>query len=268
MSYSDSIRHAQRLLQQYAGYEGTLDGDVGTLSLKAARRVMPIARPGWSPVRHVVGVAQVLLQRHGDTDPGPIDGLWGPQTEAAWLLWSRARAGTPFVRPDPPQLEAGPVGRWPREREADLREWFGPPGSAACSAGRVIPPWRMVLAWDLTDEVEAIACHIDVASSLQRILENVADSYTPAEIVDLGLHLYGGCFNPRPKRGGTDWSTHAWGIAVDFDTARNRLQWGRDRARLAQPDAAAFWSAVQLESWAGLGPARNYDWMHIQAADL
>lgn len=264
-TYPDAPRHAQHLLRQYAGYAGDLDGILGRLSQAAARRVMPVARPGWSPERHVMGVAQALLQRHGPQDPGPIDGLWGPQTEAAWLLWSRARAGTPWLRPDAPRLDPAPVGRWPDETEADLRAWFGAPGSAACTAGRVIPPWRMVLAWDEADEVEAIACHADVAGSLARVLEAIADSYTEAAIIDLGLHLYGGCFNPRRKRGGTEWSTHAWGIALDLDPARNRLQWGRDRARLARPDAAAVWEAFAWEGWSGLGPARNFDWMHVQA---
>lgn len=262
--YPDAIRHAQRLLAQYAGYAGTIDGDAGTLTRRAAARVAA-PRPGWSADRLAVAAAQALLDRHGAEKPGPVDGLWGPQTDAAYMVWARARAGNPFLRPDAPVLEPHPGGRWPVEREADLRAWFGAPGSAACSAGRVVPPWRMVLAWDETDAVEAIACHADVAGSLSRVLEAIADSYTPEAIVDLGLHLYGGCFNERRKRGGSSWSTHAWGIAIDLDPARNRLAWDRHRARLARPDAAAVWQAFEWEGWTSLGRARDFDWMHAQA---
>lgn len=46
------------------------------------------------------------------------------------------------------------------------------------------------------------------------------------QIVARGLeeHLesYDGCYNPRYKRGGRSWSTHAWAIAVDINQARNR----------------------------------------------
>lgn len=266
MGYPDAIEKAQRVLRQFAGYEGEIDGRAGRLTLKAAARIAPGARPGWEAGRRAIGAAQILLMQHGPELPGPIDGLWGPQTEAAYLLWTRARAGNAWARPDAPRLETARGARWPAE--ADLRAWFGEPGSAACTAGRVVAPWRMVLAWDEATEIEGFRCHADVAGSLQRILESIADSYTEAEIVDLGLHLFGGCFNARRKRGGTAWSTHAWGIACDFDPVRNRLHWDRTRARLARPDAAAFWSAVEAESWTGLGPERNFDFMHIQAADL
>jgi hypothetical protein len=59
---------------------------------------------------------------------------------------------------------------------------------------------------------------------------------------------------------------HAWSIAIDFDPARNQLSWSHTRARLAKPDAVKFWEFWESEGWVSLGRAKDYDWMHIQAA--
>jgi hypothetical protein len=126
----------------------------------------------------------------------------------------------------------------------------------------------MMLAWDPRTPVRRISCHKLVAPSAQRVFDQVAKIYTPTEIKDLGLHMYGGCYNLRQMRGGAAWSMHAFAIALDFDPARNRLHWGRDRARLARDDAKPFWDAWEAEGWTSLGRARNYDWMHIQAPGL
>ena len=72
----------------------------------------------------------------------------------------------------------------------------------------------------------------------------------------------------RKMRGGSSYSMHSWGIAIDFDPERNQLKWGKDRARLAQPDAVEFWRCWEAEGWVALGRARDYDWMHVQAARL
>jgi hypothetical protein len=61
---------------------------------------------------------------------------------------------------------------------------------------------------------------------------------------------------------------HSWGIAIDFDPMRNQLKWGRDKARLAKPDAKKFWQAWERQGWVSLGRRKNYDWMHVQAAEL
>jgi hypothetical protein len=37
------------------------------------------------------------------------------------------------------------------------------------------------------------------------------------------IKSYDGCYNPRPKRGGSDPSTHAWAIAIDINAGDNRM---------------------------------------------
>lgn len=264
--YPDKIRNAQKVLARLAGYVGRIDGDAGPKTLAAARAT-GFDFPGhWPAGRIAVAAAQVALKGVG-FDPGPVDGLYGARTDTAFDLWSLANRGTIYTRPhDVPGPSVPDPGRWPAER--DLRVWFGPPASYACTAGRVDVPWRMVLAWDTRKAVQTILCHAEVERSLARILERVADEHSRAEIEALGLHLFGGCYNPRKKRGGTSWSTHAWGIALDFDPLRNRLRQTAETARLAQPDARRWWAAWEDESWTSLGRAKNFDWMHVQAAGL
>ena len=104
--------------------------------------------------------------------------------------------------------------------------------------------------------------------SLYRVLNKVLSAYGENEIHRLGLDLFGGCLNVRKKRGGSQMSTHSWGIAVDYDPSHNKLRWGMDRARFAKPEYLEWWKIWESEGWVSLGRQRNFDWMHIQAAKV
>lgn len=248
--YLDRIKNAQRLLRAGAAYRGAIDGQAGPQTLAAAWRVTGVeqlAEAGeWPPERRTIAAAQLLLERAG-FDPGPVDGFYGSRTDAAFDAWR---------------------GEQVPARGLDTAAQFGPAGSAACTAGVVQVPWRMVLAWDHAQVVTSFRCHELVAASAQRAFDRIAAAHSLVQIRDLGLHLFGGCFNHRVKRGGSSLSTHAYGIAIDFDPARNRLRWGADKARLAQPDAARFWDIWEDEGWTSLGREKDFDWMHVQAVPV
>lgn len=264
--YPDRIENAQRVLRALAGYTGEIDGDPGPISLAAAARVPGgtwATRTGWSPERRVIAGAQLALSGAG-FQIDIFDGLYGPETDAAYTLWRADGRGETLLRNDDPARQ---VAR-PWGAQANTRRRFGDAGGPACTAGQVTVPWAMHLAWDPSERITSFACHRDVAASAQRVLERVADLYSSAELVDLGLDSYGGCFNLRRKRGGSSLSMHSWGVAIDFDPARNRLGWDHRRARLAQADAIPFWSAWRAEGWTSLGRERDFDWMHVQAPAL
>jgi hypothetical protein len=147
---------------------------------------------------------------------------------------------------------------------ARIEAVFGAPGGPKCTAGRVVLPFPFLIAWDKSQAVSRFSCHSLVAAPLTSIYAEAAAHYGRVAFKELGLHLFGGCFNYRPMRGGSQLSTHAWGVAVDHDPERNQLRWGRDRARLAKPDAEAFWNIVEGHGAVSLGRARNFDWMHFQ----
>jgi len=128
-------------------------------------------------------------------------------------------------------------------------------------------PYEMKLAWDTNSIVRKISIHEKVHDSAKAALTEILEIYGN-DIEDLGLDLFGGCLNVRKMRGGSNWSMHSWGIAIDFDPENNQLKWGDDKARLAGDDYIPFWEAWEKQNWVSLGRTKNYDWMHVQAARL
>ena len=103
---------------------------------------------------------------------------------------------------------------------------------------------------------------------MKAVLTKVLELYGIEEIQRLGLDVWSGCVNVRKMRGGTEWSMHSWGIAVDYDDTNNQLKWGRDKARFARPEYDKWWQCWEKEGWESLGRKKNYDWMHVQAAKI
>ena len=153
----------------------------------------------------------------------------------------------------------------PRDSPAELAKFYGKVGE-----NQVILelPYPMKLSWDLSSTVTRFSCHKKVRDSLRGILETTLAHYGADAIRQLGLDRFSGCLNVRRKRGGTTWSTHSWGIALDLWDDKNQLKWNHTKAVFARPEYRAFWDAVAGHGWTGLGPARDFDWMHIQAAHL
>lgn len=228
---------------------------------------------------------QSRLTAHG-FPCGLIDGIIGPITTAALKAFQRGhgirvtgtatsetvtalRSSSTAGIPDMPQrddLTPVPVSGppvWPTQ--SGVPAFYGDVGERQT---RVEVPWTMRLAWDTGIRISRITLHERVAESAGRALQDIADTYSAAEISDLGLDLFGGSLNVRKMRGGSSYSMHSWGIAIDFDPLRNQLSWKRPRPRLSYADAAPFWQAWEAEGWVSLGRARDYDWMHIQAARL
>lgn len=112
--------------------------------------------------------------------------------------------------------------------------------------------------------VKSIRCHKLIKEPLEAAMTEVATVYTEAQRKDLGLDQWGGCYAYRLMRGGTKLSTHSWGIAVDFDQARNQLKWDHTKARLAKDDCKPFFDIFYKHGFVSLGRERNYDWMHLQ----
>jgi hypothetical protein len=156
---------------------------------------------------------------------------------------------------------------WPTESQCP--KFYGPIKEIDKHLGFFIPPYPMVLSWDKKAKVTKVVCHELVADSFLTIFLKVKSAYSPNKIKDLGLDLFGGCFNVRLKRGSkTSWSIHSWGCAIDLDDARNGLRVKRPNARLSKTDAEEFWKIVESVGGVSLGRQRNFDWMHYQFARL
>jgi hypothetical protein len=257
-----------------------IDGDWGPLSA-AAITALALKRhekvlPTWPIARRVVAGEQLIYEENG-IEVGDIDGLVGTRTLYAREVWEgRKKTGgkvnaevelwrdTKLTAP-PPRV---PQQMWPRQTQDELIKFFGPVGANQTSL--VLPDGYpdLRLAWDTDNHLRKFQCHERVVLPMTRVLERVVDAYGPAKIVALGLDLFGGCLNVRRMRGGSSWSTHAWGIAVDFDPANNQLRWDRKRARFAKPEYVKWWELWEAEGAVSLGRVRDFDWMHVQFARL
>lgn len=127
-------------------------------------------------------------------------------------------------------------------------------------------PYPMRLAWDLDTKVNRMRCHKLVKENFRRVFEDLLAYYGYEKIVELGIDLFGGCFTFRKMRGGTEYSKHSWGIAIDLDPVRNQLHETNKTARFARPEYQAMIDIFYKHGFIGLGIEKNYDWMHFEIA--
>lgn len=271
----------QRLLTTVGYYDGDLDGDIGPKSRDGIQKLLVSRaselppnwyRWGWS--RRSVAAGQLILKHAGYDEVGAIDGLVGPSTKHALGLWDYVKIHGKCPPTDWRVDEQNQINKnvhlqknnWPLQRH--MTRFYGQPGGPQCTAGKVDLPFKMRIAWNRRKKISRFSCHEKVADSAERVYRKIASVYSPQQISSLGFDLFGGCYNYRKKRGGSTLSTHAYGVAIDHDPERNQLKWNSSRAKLASPECIEFWRIWESEGWLGLGPARNFDWMHVQAARL
>jgi hypothetical protein len=125
-------------------------------------------------------------------------------------------------------------------------------------------PYPMRLAWDLDTQVYKMRCHKLVADKFLAVFNELMRVYGYKKIVELGIDIFGGCFNFRKMRGGSEWSTHSWGIAIDLDPSRNLLKETSKTARFARPEYKPMIDIFYKHGFQSLGVEKNYDWMHFQ----
>lgn len=238
-----------------------------------------------------VQAAQTRLIKKGfNVGPDGADGFAGDDTRRAIAEYQRAvglqpngmldqrtwesldnAAAIPGVdrdsdpQPSDPEWDSLPglPPVWPRQ--ADVESFFGKPGTNHATLDL---PFPMRIAWATDKKITGFAINKRVRDSARRCFEEIARAYSEDERAALGLDLFGGCFNNRTMRGGTRKSMHAYAIAIDFDPIRNQLKWKKPRARLSHDDCIPFFNIWEAEGWLSLGRARDFDWMHVQAARL
>lgn len=147
---------------------------------------------------------------------------------------------------------------------AQIIKKYGQPNERGTYLKTITLPYPMRIAWDLDVKVSRMRCHKDVADNFLAVFKDLLEHYGYEKIVELGIDLYGGCFNYRKMRGGTSWSTHAWGIAIDLDPARNKLKETKRTARFARPEYKPMIDIFYKHGFESLGVEKNFDWMHFQ----
>jgi len=266
------IRIIQQQLKDDGWYQGKIDGLRGAISdaainlaLDKVSHQLPSDWSQWSAKRKAVGYLQWLSLQNG-IEAGKIDGRYGPQTESAaeQLVALKQTGEIPRGFGDITPLRVNPHN-FPVENYNSLTSHYDEPCKAQLK--RVECPWVLRLDWNLRSKTRYISIHPLLADSLGEILQKVYVTYQQDGIRQLGLDRYGGSFNCRKKRGSRNaWSTHAWGIAIDWFPSRNKLRWDSRHASLAHPDLDDWWEIWEQQGWLSLGRREDRDWMHVQAA--
>lgn len=148
-------------------------------------------------------------------------------------------------------------------RKKSVKQFYGDPVYDNFCNLRL--PYPMKLAWDKNVKINRFKCNKKVRNPLKAIFRDTLQHYGYEKIKELGLDLFAGCVNIRMKRGSkTSMSMHAWGIAVDLDSERNKLSWGKDKAIFAKAAYDKFWQIVESYGATSLGRTYNYDYMHFE----
>jgi len=125
-------------------------------------------------------------------------------------------------------------------------------------------PYPMRLAWDTKAVVNKMTCHKLISDKLIAAFSEILKVYGYPKIKELGIDLFGGCFNFRQMRGGSDYSRHSWGLAIDLDPERNQLKETSATARFARPEYKEMIDIFYKHGFISLGREKNYDWMHFE----
>jgi len=172
------------------------------------------------------------------------DGFWGPKSIAA----CKAHLRKLMPSPNP----------WPKSDSASLRAFYGEAGDED-NLVSITFPYPMYYAGKLVTKTR---CHKKVADSLLRVLTSIGDRWGNWRGVMEEAEDYGGCYNFRLKRGGTSYSLHAYGAAIDLDADDNQF---RDSWPMKADMPLEIMEEFAKEGWIAAGAFWGYDSMHFQA---
>ena len=141
---------------------------------------------------------------------------------------------------------------------------YGQPNQQGSYLTTIQLPFPMRLAWDKKTSVTKMRVHKKVAQDFINVFNELLAVYGLAKIQALGIDLFGGCFAFRAMRGGSDYSRHSWGIAIDLDPERNQLKESDKTARFARPEYKEMIDIFYKHGFISLGREKNYDWMHFE----
>lgn len=259
--------YIQEFLAEKGSYHEELDGDLGKASLEAIvdyLRSQDVDATSWSKAQKIVGIEQAIYKKDG-LEVGKIDGKVGPQTKYAREVWAAKQSRDEKAVAEITTFRDKPVVKvhWPLQSEC--RTYFGNVGE---NQTKLILPFPMVLAWDKSVVVKSYSCHEKVREPMERIWKRTLDEYGYEKIKELRLDLFGGCLNVRKMRGGSSWSQHAWGIAVDIDPDRNALNTPWKQAQMSKPAYEKFVQFWYDEGAISLGKEANFDAQHFQFSHL
>ncbi len=172
------------------------------------------------------------------------DGFWGKKSIAACQRYLRS-----FMPTKNP---------WPASDQASLKRFYGNPGDERNLVELVFP---YPMFYD-GKRVTKTRVHKKCKDSLLRVLTAIGTSYGKQSDIMEEAEDYGGVFNFRLKRGGSSYSLHAFGAAIDLDADDNTF---RDSWPVKADMPLEIMVEFAKEGWISAGAFWGYDSMHFQA---
>lgn len=139
---------------------------------------------------------------------------------------------------------------------------YGEPGESKQSI--LYLPYEMKLSWDEKIRINKIRCHELIKPNLDKVFIQLMKYYGLAGIEELGIDMFGGCYNFRKMRGGSQLSRHSWGIAIDLNPTMNQLRWDKEKAQFALPEFKRMMEIFYDNGFINYGIEKNYDYMHFE----
>lgn len=146
----------------------------------------------------------------------------------------------------------------------ELISKYGTPNAEGTYLTRIDLPYPMTLSWDRDKTVTKMSCHKLVADKFKAVFEDVLKEYGIAKIKELEIDVFGGCFNFRKMRGGTELSRHCWGVAIDLNPDENTLKMPYLKSQFAKPEYNKLHAIFEKHGFENLGKVKGYDSMHWQ----
>lgn len=173
-----------------------------------------------------------------------VDGWWG--TKSIEATKAHLRALMPKVSP------------WPKQDQASLRAFYGEPGDESQLVS-IAFPFPVFYDGKL---VKTTRVHKKCADSLLRVLKDIGARYFADKGIMEEAQDYGGVFNFRLKRGGSTYSCHAYGAAIDLDADDNTF---KEHWPMQADMPLEIMECFAREGWISAGAFWGYDAMHFQA---
>ena len=139
---------------------------------------------------------------------------------------------------------------------------YGQPNQQGSYLTTIQLPFPMRLAWDKKTTVNKMRVHKKVAQDFTNVFNELLQVYGLAKIQELGIDLFGGCFAFRAMRGGSDYSRHSWGIAIDLDPERNQLKTPYLKSNFSKQEYKKLHEIFEKHGFIKKKKKKGYDAMH------
>jgi hypothetical protein len=273
-----NVTDIQRMLAATGYYKGGIDGDAGPLTQKAIaviertqKRQYTEDPTTWPWTRRGVASAQAILNAW-KYDAGAVDGWAGVNTTEAYLAWTYKSIHKKAEVVERTAKTYNPTTDGKIPRQSQVRKFYGTPGKTSGTIRTRLTtielPFKLRIDYALHQQTNKIRVHEKCAPSLLAALIAVEEHYGLDQMRRLGIDRYAGAYNPRKMRGGSSWSMHAYGCAIDFYAQPNGLRMRCPQALFCGEDYKPFLDIMERHGWLPALRLWGADAMHFQRAKL